>query len=214
MFPTETGSQSFVSRMQRSILKILLMQSDPNNAHPDHTRRLLARIAAGEADGEAELYKLLYDELHLLAGRVMHGQEAGHTLQATALVNETYLKLADGKLDLRDRGHFLSLAARVMRQILVDHARGKHRNKRAAPGERLMLDALVEGIEERGNNLVEMDDALKALAERDERAARIVELRFFGGLTVRETADALDITVHRVEDEWAIARAWLSKRLR
>ena len=145
----------------------------------------------------------------------MAGERAGHSLQASALINEAYLRLIDvHQVDWQDRNHFLSMAARQMRRILVERARSKLRQKRGAGATRITLDeALIIPVQP-GRNLVALDDALEALAKMDERKSRVIELRFFGGLTVEETASALNISQDTVLRDWRLAKAWLLRELR
>ena len=144
----------------------------------------------------------------------MAGERPNHSLQATALVNEAYLRLVDAKnVAWHDRAHFLAVAARVMRRILVDHARARRAQKRGGPAERVTLDeALTVGTDER-RDYVALDDALNALAAFDERKGRVVELRFFGGLTIKETAEVIGISTATVERDWILAKAWLYAEL-
>ena len=181
--------------------------------------RLLRRSAAGDRAALDELLPLVYDELHALARRHIAREAEGHTLQPTALVNEAYLRLVDQrKAGWRSRSHFLGLAARAMRRILVDHARRRRAAKRGGGAHRISLDEAVE-LEPRewpapGVDLIALDAALEGLARLDERQGRIVELRFFGGLSVRETAGVLGISPATVKRDWSMARAWLYRELR
>jgi RNA polymerase sigma factor (TIGR02999 family) len=145
----------------------------------------------------------------------MAGERVDHSLQATALVNEAYLRLVDAKnVAWHDRAHFLAVAARVMRRILVDHARARRAQKRGGPAERVTLDeALTVGNDER-QDYVALDDALNALAAFDERKGRVIELRFFGGLTVDETAAVLNVSPDTVTRDWWLAKAWLQREMR
>jgi len=145
----------------------------------------------------------------------MAGERRDHSLQATALVNEAYLRLVDAKnVAWHDRAHFLAVAARVMRRILVDHARARRAQKRGGPAERVTLDeALMVGTDQR-QDYVALDDALNALAAFDERKGRVVELRFFGGLTVDETATVLKVSPDTVTRDWWLAKAWLQREMR
>ena len=143
----------------------------------------------------------------------MHGERAGHSLQATALVNEAYLRLFDVQhVNWRDRSHFMAMAARMMRRILVEFARAKIREKRGGGWLKVSLgEDLVTS--EKGQDLVALDDALDALAQLDERKSRVVELRFFGGLSVEETAEALSVSAQTVMRDWKFSRAWLMSEL-
>jgi RNA polymerase sigma factor (TIGR02999 family) len=145
----------------------------------------------------------------------MAGERAGHSLQATALVNEAYLRLIDvQRIQWQNRAHFLAMSARLMRRVLVDIARTKQCQKRGAGAIRVTLVEGIEPADDRGEDLVALDDALEALAQFDERKSRVVELRFFGGLSVEETARVLDVSVDTVMRDWKLAKAWLAKELR
>lgn len=176
--------------------------------------RLLAALREGDGEALDRLFPLVYAELR----RIAHGQlsrKGPSTLQTTAVVHEAYLKLATGAGTApRDRGHFFAVAATAMRQILVDHARAHLRQKRGSGAEHLQLDERDIPVEDRAAELVELDLALSRLAELDERAARVVELRFFGGLAVEETAEALGVSERTVKRDWREARAFLFRELR
>jgi RNA polymerase sigma factor (TIGR02999 family) len=174
-------------------------------------------LAWGKGDQAAfeRLVPLVHAELHRIASRYMRGERHGHSLQATALVNEAYLRLVDAqRVKWQDRTHFLSMAARLMRRVLVDHARSRGYRKRGGDAVRVTLvDDLVIS-QQPGRDLVALDDALTALACVDARKSRIVELRFFGGLTVEETADVLKVSADTVMRDWKLAKAWLLRELR
>jgi RNA polymerase sigma factor (TIGR02999 family) len=156
---------------------------------------------------------IVYDELHRLAHHYMRTERHGHTLQTTALVNEAYLRLVDvPRMAWRDRAHFFAMAATMMRRILVDHARAHARDKR---GGGVILTSLDENVAAPGQDLdvIALDEALERLARIDERQARLVELRYFAGLTIDESAEALGISTGTVKREWAIAKAWLYREL-
>ena len=157
--------------------------------------QLLSTLSDADRSAAGELLPLVYDELRSLAGRHLHKERNDHTLQATALVHEAYLRLlqANGQKWM-DRAHFYRLASAVMRHILVDYARERKRLKRGGDWQRLPLDEALAFFEERSTDLVALDEALASLAQTDERLARVVELRFFGGLTVAEAAEALGIS--------------------
>lgn len=179
--------------------------------------RILRRAAEGEGDGGQALFELLEGELRVLAGRAMAGENAAHTLQPTALVGEVWIKLfASDAAAFEGRGHFLAVAARAMRQILVDHARARHRVKRGGEWQRIGLDD-VDMIPREGAagtvDLVELDGVLDELRELSPRQADVVELRFFAGLEVAEVADALGTSERTVARDWRFARAWLLKRI-
>jgi RNA polymerase sigma-70 factor, ECF subfamily len=154
-------------------------------------------------------------ELRQIARRCMHGERAGHSLQATALVNEAYMRLIDTRrVQWQDRSHFLAISARLMRRILVDHARARLYQKRGGGAQRVTLVGDLGGSDERRQDLVALDDALQALAQANERKAQVVELRFFGGLTVEETAHVLGVSTDTVLRDWKLAKAWLLRELR
>jgi RNA polymerase sigma-70 factor (ECF subfamily) len=145
----------------------------------------------------------------------MVGEGAGHTLQATALLNEAYLRLVDAKaVTWTDRAHFFSLSARLMRRILVDHARARRTLKRGGPDARVTLDEALVVSKELPHDFVALDDALEALAAFDERKSRVIELRFFAGLSVEETAAVLDVSRDTVMRDWRLAKAWLQGEMR
>ena len=145
----------------------------------------------------------------------MAGERAGNSLQATALVNEAYLKLVDAQhVAWNDRAHFLAVSARVMRRILVDHARARHYQKRGGDAVRVTFDEGLAVTSEPGGEFVALDDALEALAKFDERKSRVIELRFFGGLTVDETAAVLKVSPATVMGDWRLAKAWLQREMR
>lgn len=172
----------------------------------------------GEDRGEIardDVFRAVYSMLRTEAKAAMRGQRASHTLQPTALANEAFLKLAQqASTQWTSRAHFLGVAARAMRSILVDHARTKSRAKRKATGTRVKLDATLAEFETRSFDLVVLDEALEKLAKTHERAARIVELRFFGGLRFEEIAEILGVPLRSIEREWQLARAWLHAELR
>jgi RNA polymerase sigma factor (TIGR02999 family) len=145
----------------------------------------------------------------------MAGENAGHSLQATALVNEAYLRLVDAKaVAWQDRAHFLAVSARVMRHILVDHARTRRARKRAGHAARVTFDEALVVTNEPGQGFVALDDALEALATFDERKSRVIELRFFGGLSVEETGFVLKVSPETVMRDWRLAKAWLQREMR
>jgi len=181
---------------------------------PKEITRLL--LAWGEGDEAAldELTPLVYEELHRLAHHYMSGERAGHTLQTTALVNEAYLRLIDWKnVQWQNRAHFFAVSAQLMRRILVDFARARGYDKRGGGVRAEALDEAALVTDEKGTDLVALDEALGALAELDERQARIVELRFFGGLTNEEVAEVLKVSEGTVRRDWSLARAWLHREL-
>lgn len=171
----------------------------------------------GEGSREAldKLLPFVYDELHRQAARYLRRERADHTLQTTALINEVYLKLIDQKdVELESRTHFFAIAANAMRQILVDYARTKHRKKRGGNDVKVPLDdALMIATSEKSIDLVALDDALTRLEKIDAQQARVVELRYFSGLSLEETAKALHISRATAAREWAMARTWLYREL-
>ena len=176
---------------------------------------LLLKWGQGDESALERLIPLVHRELHQIARRCMAGEGKGHSLQATALVNEAYLRLVDAKdVAWHDRVHFLSVAARVMRRILVDHARASRARKRGGGVAKVTFDeALAVGNEPR-QDFVALDDALEALSRFDERKSRVVELRFFGGLTVEETASVVDVSPETVMRDWQLAKVWLRREMR
>jgi RNA polymerase sigma factor (TIGR02999 family) len=179
--------------------------------------RILYAIEGGDAKAAAELLPLVYDQLRKTAQQRMSGERADHSLDATALVHEAYLKLVGDDaagLQWANRAHFFAAAAEAMRRILVDHARAHGRLKRGGGQARLSLTVATLGAEENPQEIVALDDALRRLEKQDERMARIVSLRFFAGLSVEETARAMDVSPRTVKREWATARAWLYRELR
>jgi RNA polymerase sigma factor (TIGR02999 family) len=145
----------------------------------------------------------------------MVGERVGHSLQATALVNEAFVRLVDGKaVEWHDRTHFLALSARVMRRILVDHARAKQYQKRGGRAARVSFDEALVVSTEPGPDVVALDDALEALSQYDERKSRVIEMRFFGGMSVEETAAVLNVSPATVMGDWRLAKAWLKREMR
>ena len=176
--------------------------------------RLLRQAEQGDPGAAEELFQCVYAELHKLAAAYFAREPAGHTLQPTALVHEAYLRLVrGGGIHVQDRKHFFLLAARIMRQILVDHARGKGRDKRGGGHERVTLthDRAVEPAD--GIDALALDEALGRLAVSDERKVRLIELRFFAGLTTEESAEVLGVSRATAADDWHFARAWLLREL-
>ena len=177
------------------------------------TELLLAWNSGDEAALE-KLLPLVYDELHRLAHRYLGGERPGHLLQTTALVNEAYLRLVDSsRVQWQNRAHFFAVSAQLMRRVLVDFARARNYQKRGGAAVQVSLDETLVGSTERSADLVVLDDALNALAQTDERASRVVELRFFGGLSIEETAEALKISPETVKRDWQWAKAWLLREI-
>ena len=176
---------------------------------------LLLQWGQGDEGALERLIPLVHRELHAIARRCMAGERAGHSLQATALVNEAYLRLVEGKdVKWQDRAHFLAVAARVMRRILVDHARASRAQKRGGPITKVTFDEALVVTNESREDFVALDDALKELAAFDERKSRVIELRFFGGLSVEETAVVLKVSPATVMGDWRLAKAWLQREMR
>jgi RNA polymerase sigma factor (TIGR02999 family) len=174
---------------------------------------LLRAWSDGDERAFAQLTPIVYEELHHLAHRYMKRERPGHSLQTTALVNEAYMRLVDYKhMHWQDRAHFVAVSAQAMRRILVDHARRRN-PKRGADVEHVRLEDTAVICPDRSSDLVSLDDALKALAERAPRKAKVVELRFFGGLSVDETAEVLHVSSITVMREWKSAKAWLYREL-
>lgn len=176
---------------------------------------LLAELTKGDEQAASRLIPLVYDELRRLADNYMRRERSNHTLQATALVHEAYLKLVKQRsVDWQSRAHFMGIAAQLMRRILIDHARGHLRDKRGGRDQPVPLDEDLVFAPEQSIELIKLDQALQELASIDPRQAKIVELRFFGGLTVEETADALAISPKTVKRDWSVAKAWLHGELK
>jgi RNA polymerase sigma-70 factor (ECF subfamily) len=178
---------------------------------PDEVTGLLAAWSNGDEAAYEKLVPLVYAELHRLAHRYMSRERPDHTLQTTALVGEAYLRLVDQKVHWENRAHFFAIAAELMRRILVDHARKHSYAKRGGNARKVSLNEAVLMARDRSDELVALDEALTRLAEFDQRKSRVVELRFFGGLSVEETAEMLKVSVNTVKRDWSTARAWLYK---
>ena len=175
---------------------------------------LLQAWGRGEDAALDEIIPIVYRELRRIAHRYMAGERPDHTLQTTALVNEAYLKLVDSRrVNWRNRVHFFAISAQLMRRILVDYARARGYRKRGAGAPDITLHEGLVGGNERGRNVLELDDALKALAELDPRKSQVVELRFFGGLSLEETAEVLKVCPDTVLRDWRMAKAWLGREL-
>ena len=174
---------------------------------------LLARLDDGDHDAAAELLPLVYDQLRVLAGGYLQRQRGNHTLQPTALVHEAYLKLVKGQGSYNSRAHFNAVAAKAMRQILMNYARSKKTLKRDGAREDLSIDQLATPSIGPRLDLVELDEVLEKLRSLDESLARLVELRFFGGLTMNEVAHVLDQPLRTIERNWHRARLWLNREL-
>jgi RNA polymerase sigma factor (TIGR02999 family) len=184
----------------------------PSTTHD--VTHLLKAWSTGDEQALEKLTPLVYDQLHRIAQRCMAGERSGHTLQTTALVNEVYLQLVDcQKIDWKDRAHFFAVSAHLMRRILVDFARSRGYQKRGGGTPNLSLDEAPSVSNEPDANLVALDDALNALAAVDGRKSKVVELRFFGGLSIEETAEVLRVSVETVVRDWRLAKVWLLREL-
>lgn len=182
---------------------------------PEAITRILKEWSDGDRSAADRLLPLVYDEIRRQAGRMMAQERNGHTLQPTALVHEAFLRLEkQSGIDWRDRGHFYGIMSRLMREVLIDHARRHASLKRGANPVRLPIDDAQLPAAERANSLIALDDALAMLERLDERQAKIVEMRFFGGMTNAEIADVFGVTERTVERNWRTARLWLHKQLR
>ncbi len=187
--------------------------SETEKTHSDITR-LVSNLAGGDPKAAEELLPVVYHELRSLAGRYLRGQRSDHTLQPTALVHEAYLKMINqSQARWQDRAHFFAVAATAMRQILVSHAVARAAHKRGGGRARVALEGDLIGEKQPEFDPIALDEALKRLAALDERKAKVVELRFFSGLTVDEVAEVLSVSKSTVEGDWRMARAWLSREL-
>lgn len=176
--------------------------------------RLLKRWNDGDAESGQRLVALVYDELRRIAGGYLKGERSGHTLQPTALVHEAYFRLVDHQeIQWQDRSHFFAISAQVMRRILVDHARGRHAAKRGGKQSAIPLESMGEVAVSETTDLVALDDALAELARLDPTKAKLVELRFFGGLSIEETGEVLGVSRATVVRQWRLAKAWIHSHL-
>lgn len=181
---------------------------------PDNVSRLLREWSDGNEQALEEMLPLIYDELRRLAHNFLYRERPGHTLQTTALVHEAYIKLIDQR-DARwqNRAHFFAIAAQAMRRILIDSARKHVAEKRGGGGQKLSLAEIATISPEPNTNLLALDEALNRLAEIDSQQSRIIELRYFGGLTIEETAEVMRLSPATIKREWTMARAWLHQAL-
>jgi RNA polymerase sigma factor (TIGR02999 family) len=184
-------------------------------AHQGDLTALLGEVRAGRPDAQARLVAAIYDELRRIASRLMRRERPDHTLQGSALVNEALLRLLSGEAlaDAPDRRYLFGAAAQAMRQVLVDHARRRQTSKRPGKHARVPLDGVLAAFDERGLDVIALHEALQRLAQAHPRPAQVVELRFFGGLSVPEVAEALEVSDTTVEGDWRFARAWLRGQL-
>ena len=184
-------------------------------SQPFDVTTLLQQWRQGDEAALRHLIPLVHNELRRIARRHMRGQPSGHTLQASALVNEAYLRLVDVQhVRWQDRAHFLAMASRLMRRVLVDIARSKRYEKRGGGAAKVTFDEGLFAARDAGPELVSLDDALAALAQFDERKSRVIELRFFGGLSVDETASVLHVSADTVMRDWRLGRAWLFREMK
>jgi len=182
---------------------------------PQEVTQLLHAWTNGEESALQKLIPLVYQELHRVAHRYMGREQAGHVLQTTALVNEAYLRLVDASQQhWQNRAHFFAISAKLMRQILVDYARSHFSQKRGGDVALISMNDAPELSGDKEENLMRLDEALKALAALDERKGRVVELRFFGGLNAEETAEVLKVSANTVLSDWSLAKAWLYREMR
>ncbi|HEU4772157.1 MAG TPA: sigma-70 family RNA polymerase sigma factor [Candidatus Udaeobacter sp.] len=182
---------------------------------PNEITKLLKDWSGGDSTALDRLIPLVYDELHRLAHQHMRRERAGNLLQTSALINEAYLRLVDqADLTIENRTHFFGIAARLMRQILVDEARKRNSAKRGGAAIQVSLTGAINVAQEQAANVVALDDALKTLESIDGRQSEIVELRFFGGLSIEETAEVLKVSPGTVMRDWTFARAWLGNELK
>jgi RNA polymerase sigma-70 factor, ECF subfamily len=187
----------------------------PMSADSTEINLLLDQYRNGHVEGFEKLMALVYDDLRKLAAWQLQSERPDHTLQPTALVHEVYLKLsAQNPIEWRNKAHFFALAAQVMRHILVDYARTRQREKRGGPQTKISLDDALNLGSPADSELIALDEALKSLAEKDPRKSLIVELRYFGGLSIEETAEALGVSPTTVRREWTMVKAWLRREMR
>lgn len=205
------GLLVFANRHTFVVLPLALMNKAGQT--PDNSRAitvLLGRLREGSKEAEAELIPLVYNELHRLARHYMRGERQGHTLQTSALVNEAYMRIiGDHNIDWKNRAHFFGVSAQIMRRILVDHARNRDAKKRGGSMQKISLENAFVYSDEQSWQVVAVHEALNRLAEWDARQCRIVELRFFAGLSVDETAEVLTLSPTTVKREFQLAKAWL-----
>jgi RNA polymerase sigma factor (TIGR02999 family) len=184
------------------------------NADEIDVTKTLAQVAGGDHGAADRLMPLVYDQLRRLAGSMIHQESPGNTLQPTALVHETYLRMADqNRVDWRGKTHFFAIGAKMMRRILVDHARGKNRQKRGRDMPRIPLADDLCVTNRNDEDVLAVEEALEKLAKVDPRQAKIVELRFYGGLEVAEVAEVLGVSKRTVEFEWTMIKAWMRREL-
>lgn len=188
--------------------------NEPGDRRTEGVTELLLELRDGRHEAMDRLFPIIYDELHRIAHAQLRRERDDHTLNATALVHEAYMKLVDiTRVEWRDRAHFLSMAARAMRRILIDYARQHGRQRRGGGVQPVTLDEALVAADQQADTLLAIDAALERLGELNERLVRLVECRFFGGLTEEETAEALGVNVRTVRRDWVKARGWLEREL-
>jgi RNA polymerase sigma factor (TIGR02999 family) len=184
------------------------------SASSQNITKLLLDWRNGDGEALDRLMPLVYEELRRMANHYMRNERKGHTLQTSALVNEVYLRLVDHEnIEWQNRAHFFGVAAQAMRRILVDHARTRNYQKRGGGAQQVSLDEAATLTEDRAAELIALDEALQELAKMDERKSRVVELRYFGGLSLEETAEALGVSIPTVTRDWNTAKAWLMREM-
>jgi RNA polymerase sigma factor (TIGR02999 family) len=190
------------------------VEEQAHSPSPGAITDLLHAWSQGSDDARDRLIPLVYQELHRRASRQLRQERQDHTLEPGALVNEAYLRLVDQtRVAWQDRSHFFAVASEMMRRVLVDHARGRSAQKRGGNRQKVALDDALAWCEQQDVDVVALDEALTELAALDSRQARIVDLRFFGGLSIEETAEALGLSPATVKRDWRLARAWLKRRM-
>jgi RNA polymerase sigma-70 factor, ECF subfamily len=193
-----------------NVERCFIERSPVTTSSPHEVTRLLIQLTDGDGAALEELLPLVYNELRRLAGNYLRRERVSHTLQPTALVHEAYLRLVDQtQVQWQNRAHFFGVAAQMMRRILVDHARQHHAEKRGGEFQKLSLDENIDVLGDRAGELVALDEALERLNAIDPQKRRVVELRFFGGLSVDETAEVLNVSAPTVKRQWRMAKAWL-----
>lgn len=214
MFDSVAGDLYSQSKFKLVVIDFLIFSSNLRMA-PQVKDLTALLVASSNGDQEAlnQLLPLVYDELRRQADRYLRRERSDHTLQATALVHEAYLRLIEQQVSWQNRAHFFGVAAEMMRRILIDHARSHQAVKRGSGGIKLSLEDVLNLSDEKAADLVALDDALIALAEIDPQKSKLVELRFFGGLSLEETAEVLNVGTATVTRQWRMAKAWLYHEL-
>jgi RNA polymerase sigma factor (TIGR02999 family) len=194
----------------RDLLRRIVTMGEQQHA----VTQALIGAASGDTDAARRLWDLTYDELHRIAQHHLRGERADHTLSATALVHEAFVRLVDqDRIVWTDRGHFFGVASRACRRVLVDHARKRNAQKRGGGGAKITLDEALVGIDSQADEVLALNEALDRLSAMDERLGQVVEMRYFGGLSEEETAEALGITPRTVRRDWVKAKGWLFREL-